>query len=54
VKGRRVAIISEHIQKNLSIIEKINIKYLDTLEYPLAKMLMENARNRIEVVIDCD
>jgi nitroimidazol reductase NimA-like FMN-containing flavoprotein (pyridoxamine 5'-phosphate oxidase superfamily) len=52
VKGRGVARISEDIQKNLSIIEKINMKYLGTLEHPLAKMLMENTRNGIEVVIE--
>jgi nitroimidazol reductase NimA-like FMN-containing flavoprotein (pyridoxamine 5'-phosphate oxidase superfamily) len=52
VKGRGVARISEDIQKNLSIMEKVNIKYLGTLEHPLAKMLIENTRNGIEVVIE--
>jgi general stress protein 26 len=52
VKGRAVARISEDIQKNLSIVEKINLKYLGTLEHPLAKMLMENTRNGSEVVIE--
>jgi hypothetical protein len=52
VKGRGVARISEDIQKNLPIIEKINIKYLGTLEHPLANMLMENTRNGVEVVIE--
>jgi nitroimidazol reductase NimA-like FMN-containing flavoprotein (pyridoxamine 5'-phosphate oxidase superfamily) len=52
VKGRAVAGISENIQKNLSIIEKMNLKYLGTLEHPVAKRLMENARNGIEVVIE--
>ena len=52
VKGRGVARVSEDIQKNLPIIEKINIKYLGTLKHPLAKMLMENTRNRIEVVTE--
>ena len=51
VKGMGVARISEDIQKNLSIMEKINVKYLGTLEHPLAKMLMENTRNGIEIVI---
>jgi hypothetical protein len=36
----------------LSIVEKINLKYLGTLEHPLAKMLMENTRNGSEVVIE--
>jgi hypothetical protein len=47
-----VARISEDIQKNLSIMEKINVKYLGTLEQPLTKMLMENTRNGIEIVIE--
>lgn len=51
VKGRGVASISEDKEKNIYIMEKINLKYLGTLEHPLAKMLMENARNGTEVVI---
>ncbi len=52
VKGRAVARISEDIQRNLPIMEKINLKYLGTLEHPLAKMLMENTRSGIEVAIE--
>ncbi len=51
VKGRGDARISEDIQKNLSIIERINLKYLGSLEHPLAKRLMENTRNGSQVVI---
>jgi hypothetical protein len=32
--------------------EKINMKYFGTLEHSLAKMLMENTRNGIEVAIE--
>ena len=52
VKGRAVARILEDVQKNLSMVEKINQKYLGTLEHPLAKRLMENTRNAMEVVIE--
>jgi general stress protein 26 len=52
VKGRAVATISEDIQKNLPIVEKINIKYLGTIGHPLAKMIIENTRNGTEVVIE--
>ena len=52
VKGRAVAGISEDINKNLPIVEKINIKYLGTIEHPLAKMIQENTKNRTEVVIE--
>lgn len=41
VKGRAVTKISRDKQKNLRILEKVNIKYLDTIELPLAKMIME-------------
>jgi general stress protein 26 len=52
VKGRAAAKISEDIQKNLPIVEKRNIKYLGTIEHPLAKMIMENTKNGIQVVIE--
>jgi hypothetical protein len=52
VKGRAAARISEDIQKNLSILEKINLKYLGTLEHPLARRLLENTRNGSQVVIE--
>lgn len=52
VKGRGQARISEDREKNVSVMEKVNLKYLGTLDHPLAKMLMENARNGIEVVIE--
>ena len=52
VKGRAVARVSEDVHKNLPIMEKINLKYLGTLEHPLAKRLMENTRNGTQVVIE--
>lgn len=52
VKGRASATISGDAEKNLPIIEKINLKYLGTLEHPLAKMLMENTKNGIAVVVE--
>ena len=52
VNGRAVAGISEDIKKNLPIVEKINIKYLGTIEHPLAKMIQENTKNGTEVVIE--
>jgi general stress protein 26 len=52
VKGRAGAEISEDIQRNLPIVEKINIKYLGTNEHPLAKMIMDSTKNGITVVIE--
>lgn len=51
VKGKGTGRILEDIKKNTEIMEKINMKYLGTLEHPLAKTLMENTRNGTEVVI---
>ena len=44
-------IIEDH-QKVVSMAEKINIKYLGTLEHPLAKMLMEFAQNGTEILLE--
>lgn len=52
VKGRAIATISEDIQKNLLIMEKISMKYLGTLEHSLVKMVMENIRRGTEVAIE--
>ena len=52
VKGKGFATISEDRDKNLKIVERINLKYLGTLEHPLAKMLMENTKNGTEVVVE--
>jgi general stress protein 26 len=52
VKGRGVARISENIDWNRPIIEKIIVKYLGTLDNPLALMLLENAKKGIQVVLE--
>jgi hypothetical protein len=36
----------------MKIVERINLKYLGTLEHPLAKMLMENTQNGTEIVVE--
>jgi hypothetical protein len=36
----------------MPIVEKINIKYLGTLDHPLAKMITEAARNGDEVLLE--
>ena len=52
VKGKAIARIIEDHLKVVSMAEKINIKYLGTLEHPLAKMLMEFAQNGIEILLE--
>jgi general stress protein 26 len=52
VKGKARATIIEDTQKNISILEKINLKYLGTLEHPMARELMENTRSETYVTIE--
>lgn len=52
VKGRGTTKISEDIDLNIPITEKIITKYLGTLDNPLAQMIMENAKKGIQVVIE--
>jgi general stress protein 26 len=52
VKGRGEASISENIQKNMAIVEKMFLKYLGTPDHPLTKTIMETVRNRTEVVVE--
>ena len=52
VKGKAIARKIEDHQKVVSMAEKINIKYLGTLEHPLAKMLMEFAQNGTEILLE--
>ncbi|MGI0014767.1 MAG: pyridoxamine 5'-phosphate oxidase family protein [Nitrososphaera sp.] len=52
VKGRAATRILEDIPKNVSIMEKVNMKYLGTLEHPIAKEILGNTRNGTNVVIE--
>ncbi|MGA7369071.1 MAG: pyridoxamine 5'-phosphate oxidase family protein [Nitrososphaeraceae archaeon] len=52
VKGKGEVIILVDPDKIISIVERINLKYLGTLDHPLAKMLVENTRNGIETVLE--
>jgi general stress protein 26 len=52
VKGRASTVISEDIPRNMSIMEKVNMKYLGTLDHPIAKEILGNIRNGTNVVIE--
>jgi hypothetical protein len=52
VKGRGEASISENIQKNVAIVEKMFLMYLGTPDHPLTKTIIETVRNRTEVVVE--
>lgn len=52
MKGRGIARISENIDWNIPIVEKISLKYLGTMDNPLAQTIMENTRKGIQIVIE--
>ena len=52
VKGKGTVNISEEPKKIMPIVEKINLKYLGTLEHPLAKFIIENTRNGNEILLE--
>jgi len=52
VKGKGEAKVLEDEEKIMLLVEKINMKYLGTLDHPIAKMLIENTRNGIETVFE--
>lgn len=51
-KGKGTARILEDASSNLPLAEKIMIKYLGTLDHPLAKMLTDNIRNGTSVILE--
>ena len=52
VKGKGRATIIDISSRVVAMAEKINLKYLGTLEHPTAKMLMEYAQNGKEVLVE--
>lgn len=52
VKGKGRATIIDKTSRVVAMAEKINLKYLGTLEHPTAKMLMEYAQNGKEVLVE--
>ena len=52
VKGRGMVRISEDIDWNIPIAEKLSMKYLGTIDNPLAQIIMDNTRKGIQIVIE--
>ena len=51
IKGYGSVKIVDDLAKLEPLVAKINLKYLGTLDHQIAKMLMENARNGIEILL---
>ena len=43
--------IVENQQQVVPLVEKVNLKYLGPLEHPIARMLTENARNGVGILL---
>jgi general stress protein 26 len=54
VKGKGWVTIFDDPKRVVPIAERINLKYLGTLDHPLAKMLIENARIGSEILLEID
>lgn len=52
VKGKGTVMIVEDPKKTVPQGEKINMKYLGTLDHPIAKMIIESAKKGGHVVIE--
>lgn len=52
VKGKGVATISEDPKKIIPIVEMIILKYLGTLDHPVAKTIMDRSKSEEGVVIE--
>jgi nitroimidazol reductase NimA-like FMN-containing flavoprotein (pyridoxamine 5'-phosphate oxidase superfamily) len=52
VRGKGKARIIQHITDNISIVEKIMLKYLGSLDHQMARTLVELVRKGEEVVIE--
>jgi len=51
VKGKGTVDVINDPKRVVSIVEKVNLKYLGTLDHPIAKMTLENARSGREVLL---
>ena len=52
VKGKGVATISDDLKKVISLSETIIIKYLNTLDHPMAKAIIERSKSGEGVIIE--
>ena len=52
IRGKGNARISSDPETNLPIAEKIMLKYLGSIDHPMAKILLENVRNGNSVILE--
>jgi PPOX class probable F420-dependent enzyme len=52
VKGKGTATVIEDPKRTVPLGEKINMKYLDTLDHPIPKMILDSAKKGNHVVVE--
>jgi len=52
IRGKGNVRISSNTETNLPIAEKIMLKYLGSIDHPMAKILLENVRNGNSVILE--
>jgi hypothetical protein len=52
VRGKGIVRISEDVNYNLPIVEKIVVKYLGSIERPMSQAIMSGIRNRDDVILE--
>jgi general stress protein 26 len=52
VRGKGIATISENINFNLTIIKKILVKYLASLEHPMSQTIMTNIKRGDAIILE--
>jgi len=52
VRGKGTAIISEDINKNIPIVEKLMLKYNGSLDNNMARFLLDSLKRRESVIIE--
>ena len=52
VRGKGIVRISEDVNYNLPIVEKIVVKYLGSIERPMSQAIISGIRNRDDVILE--
>jgi general stress protein 26 len=52
VRGKGIVRISEDVNYNVPIVEKIVVKYLGSIEHPMSQAIISGIRNRDDVILE--
>ena len=52
VRGKGIVRISEDVNYNLQIVERIVVKYLGSTEHPVSHTIMDSIRNKEAIILE--